>query len=270
MHKGLWKKILARVLIWSVLFLMYLPIFLLVVFSFSENITISFHDYRFGFGLYRKMFENPDIGRAVFNTLVIAVVSGLLATLLGTMACLGLMAMKRRARGTVMSVNSIPIVNADIVTAFAVMLLFVTLGFGNNGWVKLILAHTLIGMPFAILVVLPRFRQLDSNLFEAGQDLGASPLRSFFTVVVPQLIPAMVTAFFIAFTISLDDFIVTLYNNDGVQTISTMVYSATKKDVPAEFRALSTTLFLAVLAVLLIYNWRSSKKNKIKKGENKK
>jgi len=268
-NKALVKKILARVFIWSVLFIMYLPIFLLVLFSFSENILISFSDFKFGFGLYVKMFQNEDIGIAVFNTLVIAAVSGLIATVMGTVACMGIMAMKRRTRNTIMSLNQVPIVNADIVTAFAVMLFFVTLGLTSAGWFKLILAHTLISVPFVVLVVLPRFRQLDANLFEAGQDLGASPLRSLFMVVIPQLIPAMVSGFFLAFTLSLDDFIVTLYNSDGVKTISTLVYGATKKAVPPEFRALSATFFFVVLAILLVYNWRSAKNKKIR-GENKK
>jgi spermidine/putrescine transport system permease protein len=180
---------------------------------------------------------------------------------------MGIMAMKKRTRNTVMSLNQIPIINADIVTAFAVMLFFVTIGITNAGWFKLILAHTLISVPFVVLAVLPRFRQLDPNLFEAGQDLGASPIKSLFFVVIPQLVPAMVAAFFLAFTLSLDDFIVTLYNSDGIKTISTMVYGATKKEVPAEFRALSAAFFFIVLSVLLIYNWRTGKKLKEKKHE---
>jgi len=264
MNGVLIKKIIARVFIWSVLFLMYLPIFLLVVFSFSESTAISFSDFRFGFGLYAKMFENEEMFAAATNTIVIAAISSFIATIMGTVACMGIMAMKRRTRSAVMSLNQVPIVNADIVTAFAVMLFFVAIGITNAGWFKLILVHTLISVPFVVLAVLPRFRQLDANLFEAGQDLGASPLRSLFTVVIPQLIPAMISGFFLAFTLSLDDFVVTLYNNDGVQTISTYVYGFVKKEPPAELRALSASIFFIALIGLLIYNWHAAKKGKVK------
>ena len=259
--KKLLLKILARVFIWSVLIVMYMPIMLLVIFSFSETKTIQLNNFKFGFGLYKAMFQNADIMQAVANTLIIAAVAAFIATIIGTMACVGILSMRKRTRSAVMSLNQVAIINADIVIAFSLVLFFVMLGIIEAGWFKLILAHTLIAMPFVVLTVLPRMRQLDPNLYDAGVDLGATPMQALFTVVIPQLLPAMISGFLLGFTLSLDDFIITQYNNGGVQTISTLVFS-NRKGPPAEFRALSALVFAVVVIALVVMNLRAAKKNK--------
>ena len=259
---ALFKKIIARVFIWTVLALMYLPILIITVFSFSKNLRIDFSSFRFGFNAYVQLFQNADIGAAVANTLIIAVISSLLSVLIAAVACIGIMAMKRRSRNLIMSLNQLPIINADIVTALALLIFFSAIGFANDSLLKLILVHILISMPFVMLTLLPRFRQLDPNLFEAGQDLGATPTQSLFKVVIPQMLPAMVTAFFLGFTLSLDDFMITAYNTEGINTISTLVYSYTKKMMPVDFRALSAIILVLAFTILIVYNIRTAKKRK--------
>jgi spermidine/putrescine transport system permease protein len=258
------KHKFALTFVLAVIAVLYMPVLLLILFSFSENRTISFtNDFNFGFSLYADLFSNREIMTAVGNTMIIAVTASLIATIIAAMAATGILSMKRKAKAAIMTVNQLPIINADIVTSFSVVLFFVTLGFTNAGFCKLILAHTLIALPFALLTIMPRIRQLDDNLFDAALDLGASPFRAFMTVIVPQLLPAMFNAFLLGFTLSLDDFVITQYNNDGVSTISTVVYGAiVRRTIPTEFRALTTIIFVVILCSLVIFNIMSKKSRK--------
>ena len=250
-----------------VIAILYLPILLIVVFSFSEKNIISLSGgFNFGFGLFERLFQNGDLMAAVGHTLTVAAASAFIATIIATMAGVGILKMRPKQKNAVMAFNQLPIINADIVTSLSIVLFFVTLGVTNAGYFKLILAHTLIALPFCLLTIMPRLRQLDDNLFDAALDLGATPIRAFITVIVPQLLPAMINAFLLGFTLSLDDFVITQYNNDGISTISTTVYGAINKGyIPAEMRALTTIIFVAIFCVLVIIN--VTKKNK--KGENK-
>jgi spermidine/putrescine transport system permease protein len=246
----------------------------LVVFSFSEagrTITFdAFKDFKFGFGLYKSLFANEAIMTAVGNTVLIAIISSLIATIIGTLACTGIQAMKQKSRNLLMNMNQIPVINADIVTSFALMLSFVALGVFSIksaveiGYITLIIAHVLISLPFIILTIMPRMRQLDENLYDAATDLGAKPFYAFTHVILPQIIPAMLTAFLLGFTLSLDDFVITQYNNNfgSVQTISTIVYSSTKRGVPPQFRALTAIIMLVVFIVLIAINIKPKKKRK--------
>ncbi|MDR0975848.1 MAG: ABC transporter permease [Christensenellaceae bacterium] len=268
------KKIFSRLFIFFVLLLLYLPIMVLVVFSFSEagrTITFdAFKDFKFGFGLYKSLFANEAIMTAVGNTVLIAIISSLIATIIGTLACTGIQAMKQKSRNLLMNMNQIPVINADIVTSFALMLSFVALGVFSIksaveiGYITLIIAHVLISLPFIILTIMPRMRQLDENLYDAATDLGAKPFYAFTHVILPQIIPAMLTAFLLGFTLSLDDFVITQYNNNfgSVQTISTIVYSSTKRGVPPQFRALTAIIMLVVFIVLIAINIKPKKKRK--------
>ena len=261
------KKILSRVFIWLLLFILYAPILLITFFSFSDSKVATFKNFHFSFELWGKLFSNAKIMSAVFNTLGIAVVSSLIATIIAALGCFGILSLKQRQRNALMSVNQIPVINADIVTSFALMIFFVAVGLSNVGLLTLIVAHILISMPFCVLTILPRFRQLDPNIFDAGQDLGATPTQSFFKAVLPQTIPACISAFLLGFTLSLDDFVITQYNNNGIDTISTLVYKSARKGVPPEFRALSALIFIIVLVVLIVYNLKirgKKKKHEIK------
>ena len=244
-----------------VLIAIYLPLALIVAYSFSTVKSVGGDFGNFTFALYTKLFRNEALLAATKNTLIIGVVSAALATVLGTTAAVGIHYMRKKTKAVVEASSQITVVNAEIVTAMAffVLMLFlrdtvkVPVNFGM-GW--LIIAHTVITTPYVMLTVSPRLKQLNPNLLEASMDLGAGPLRSLITVMLPQLAGAMVSGFALAFTLSLDDFVVTKINSIGssVETISTYVYARIRRGFPPEIRALSTIIFVAVLAILIVFN----------------
>ena len=260
------KKTLSLALRWLFLIIVlaciYLPIALIILYSFSSEKNIGGENGfgSFTFSLYTRLFTNKQLMQATVNTLVIGVVSALLATFLGTFTSVGLYYMKR-GKKAVNFVSEITVVNAEIVTAVGFFLLSIFLRDvvmipvqKGVGW--LIIAHTIITTPYVILTVSPRLNQLNPNLYEAGLDLGAGPMRSLFTVILPQLIGGMISGFALAFTLSLDDFVVTNLNKgtNGVNTVSTYVYASLRRDLDPAIRALSTILFVTVLAVMIIFN----------------
>lgn len=257
-----------------VLLMVYAPLIVIVAYSFSSNQNVGGEFGQFTFSLYRKLFENERLIEAAKNTLIIGLVSAFISTILGTTAAIGVHYMKKRTKVVVDSASQITIVNAEIVTAmgFFLMMIFLrdTIRIPVNfslPW--LIVTHTIITMPYVLLTVSPRLKQLNPNLLEASMDLGAGPIRSLVTVMLPQLAGAMISGFALAFTLSLDDFVVTNINSFGanVDTISTYVYSGLRKKMPADIRALSTIIFVLVLTVLIVYN--IAKINKAKKEQKK-
>ena len=270
-------SIVSLILKWfiliAVLIAMYLPLLMIVVYSFSSSRSVGGDFGNFTFGLYGKLFENEKLLSALINTLIIGLVSATLATFLGTTATIGIHYMHRKVRAVVDASSQITVVNAEIVTAMGFFLLMIFLrdeislpvNFGL-GW--LIIAHTMITTPYVMLTVSPRLKQLNPNLLEASMDLGAGPIRSLLTVMLPQLAGAMVSGFALAFTLSLDDFVITNINSFGanIDTISTFVYSGIrKKGMPAEIRALSTIIFVVVLVALIVFNVVKNKKAKKQK-----
>lgn len=274
--KGKVSLILRWMLLIAVLVCIYAPIALIIVYSFSAEKDIGgpngFGD--FTFSLYTSLFKNERIMNALFNTLMIGLASATLATVIGTMTSVGLHYMKR-GRKAVNFVSQVTVVNAEIVTAVGFFLLSIFLRDVvrvpvEKGVVWLILAHTVITTPYVILNVSPRLNQLNPNLYEAGMDLGAGPVRSMFTVILPQLVGAMISGFALAFTLSLDDFVVTNLNKgtNGVETISTFVYANLKRNLDPAIRALSTIIFVTVLLVLIVVNIvKNRKKNQTAQSE---
>lgn len=274
--KGKVSLILRWALLIAVLVCIYAPIALIIVYSFSAEKDIGgpngFGD--FTFSLYTSLFKNERIMNALFNTLMIGLASATLATVIGTMTSVGLHYMKR-GRKAVNFVSQVTVVNAEIVTAVGFFLLSIFLRDVvrvpvEKGVVWLILAHTVITTPYVILNVSPRLSQLNPNLYEAGMDLGAGPVRSMFTVILPQLVGAMISGFALAFTLSLDDFVVTNLNKgtNGVETISTFVYANLKRNLDPAIRALSTIIFVTVLLVLIVVNIvKNRKKNQTAQSE---
>lgn len=274
--KGKVSLILRWALLIAVLVCIYAPIALIIVYSFSAEKDIGgpngFGD--FTFSLYTSLFKNERIMNALFNTLMIGIASATLATVIGTMTSVGLHYMKR-GRKAVNFVSQVTVVNAEIVTAVGFFLLSIFLRDVvrvpvEKGVVWLILAHTVITTPYVILNVSPRLSQLNPNLYEAGMDLGAGPVRSMFTVILPQLVGAMISGFALAFTLSLDDFVVTNLNKgtNGVETISTFVYANLKRNLDPAIRALSTIIFVTVLLVLIAVNIvKNRKKNQTAQSE---
>ncbi|MBO4823389.1 MAG: extracellular solute-binding protein [Clostridia bacterium] len=243
---------MGMTIICLVMAILYLPILFLVRASFAE-----------GWAYYQQLFTTTEYMQAVGNTLLIAVVASLIATIIASMAATGILYLGKRTRAVTMAVNQLPIINADIVTSFGLVLLFVSVGMTNLGLLKLLLAHVLIALPFCLLTILPKMRQLDANLIDAALDLGASPFKAFTSVIVPQLVPAMIQAFLLGFTLSLDDFVITQYNNSGVPTISTVVYGAiSRRDIPNAFKALTTIIFLVILIVLIVMNLNAARVRK--------
>ena len=204
--------------------------------------------------------QNEGILEAIKNTFILALTSSTLATIIGTVGAVGIHKLKRRPKAIVNGMSQITVVNAEIVTGAAFMLFFTLFPRELEGFPALIIAHTIITMPYVLLSVMPRLTQLNPNLYEAGLDLGAGPLRTLITVILPQLIPGMIAGFGLAFTLSLDDYVISKFINGDVQTISTMIYSATKKGIPAVWRAVSSLIFVVILVMLIIMNMAKRKK----------
>lgn len=233
---------------------LYAPIATLIVLSFNANKTRAKWG-GFTFKWYKSLFENEEIMQALWNTLAIAFLSTLIATVIGTVACIAMQAMKRRTRSIIMGITNIPMLNADIVTGISLMLLFISFGL-KFGFGTILLAHITFNIPYVILSVMPRMRQLNPSTYEAALDLGASRIQAFFRVVFPDLLPGIFSGFLMAFTMSLDDFIITHFTKGpGIDTLSTKIYTEVKKGIKPEMYALSTIIFVSVLVLLLLVNY---------------
>lgn len=240
---------------------LYAPIATLIVLSFNASRTRAKWG---GFTLkwYSELFQNEEIMQALFNTLFIALVASVVATVIGTIACISIMNLKKHSRSIVMGITNIPMLNADIVTGISLMLLFISLGL-RFGLGTILLSHITFCIPYVILSVMPRMKQLNPHTYEAALDLGAGPVYGFFKVVLPDILPGVLSGFLMAFTMSLDDFIITHFTKGaGVDTLSTKIYTEVKKGIKPEMYALSTIIFVTVLVLLFLVNKAPSGKNK--------
>ena len=259
------KTAAKKIYIALIILFLYAPIGTLMVLSFNASKTRSKWG-GFTFKWYTALFRNDDILKALFNTLLIAFLSALIATVIGTIACIAMTGMKRRTKAVMMGVTNIPMLNADIVTGISLMLLFISLGF-RFGLGTILLSHITFNIPYVILSVMPRMKQLNPSTYEAALDLGASHLTAFFKVVFPDLLPGILSGFLMAFTMSLDDFIITHFTKGaGVDTLSTKIYTEVKKGIKPEMYALSTIIFVTVLVLLLLVNLSPEKKEKNLQG----
>lgn len=232
---------------------LYIPIAVLVVLSFNDSRSRVVWG---GFTLewYKTLFHNSDVVAALQNTLTIGFGSALIATVIGVLAAVGIDAMKKRSYSLTLGVGNIPMLNADIVTGIALMLWFSR--FTNLGYVSILLAHVTFNIPYVILSVLPKLQQMDMSVYEAARDLGASSVKAFTRVILPNIFPAVVSGFFMAVTMSMDDFVVTYFTKGaGINTLSTMIYGELKRGIKPEMYALSTLIFAVVLIVLLLVNY---------------
>lgn len=256
------KKYAQKIYIALIFIFMYAPIVTLIVLSFNASRTRAKWG---GFTLqwYGALFSNGDIMQALYNTLLIALLSSFIATLIGTVATLSFNSMKRRNRAIFMSITNIPMLNAEIVTGISLMLLFLTLGV-RFGFGTILLSHITFNIPYVILSVMPRMKQLNPSIYEAALDLGASRAQAFFKVVFPDLLPGILSGFLMAFTMSLDDFIITHFTKGpGVDTLSTKIYTEVKKGIKPEMYALSTLIFITVLVLLILVNHTPKAKEKV-------
>ena len=242
-----------------IMLFLYAPIATMVVLSFNSSKSRTQWG---GFTLqwYTQMFASRNIMAALQNTLLIAFLSALIATIIGTAASIAISSMKQVPQTIVMGITNIPMLNAEIVTALSLTLLFIR--FIKLGFTTVFIGHVTFGVPYVILNVLPRLRTLNKNAYEAALDLGATPLYAFFKVCWPELMPGIMSGFLMAATMSMDDFVITYFTRGpGINTISTMVYSEVKRGIQPEMYALSTLLFLLILVLLLLFNFLSGRKN---------
>ncbi len=261
-------KTMSRLYTTLIFVFLYAPIGILVLFSFNaSNSTGVF----MGFSLnwYKELFRDSATLAALKNTLVLAVTSSVIATVIGTAAAVGIDRMKNQyVKGALISATNIPMMNPDIVTGISMMLLFVFVGgllkLDNNlSFATLLIAHITFNLPYVILSVLPKIRQLDSQLPEAAMDLGCTPMKAFMKVELPAIMPGVISGLIMAFTLSLDDFVISYFTiGSGFETLPIRIYSMTKKRVTPDMYALSTLIFIAVLLLLILSNVISAKAEK--------
>lgn len=262
------KKLIGKSYLLLILLLMYAPILLLIAFSFTDSTNIGTWN-GFSLDLYKQMFQNEEIMTALKNTIVVAVVSSICSTVLGTIGAIGIFYSGRRYKQVINGLNQIPVLNAEIVTAISLTILFVAVGIQFN-FVTLLIGHMVLTIPFVVLSVLPKLQQLDPNIYEAALDLGATPKKALWGVILPEIMPGVFSGFLLCITLSLDDYIITAFTRDNsFQTLSTYIYGVTAKrgSLPASLRALTTLIVIVMIIVLVIINIRS-KKNvvKVKRG----
>jgi len=252
------------------LFFLYAPIFILITFSFNSSRSRSVWS---GFTLdwYRSLLLDGSIMNAFYTTIIIALFSAVIATIAGTFAAVGFYNMRRRWRTPLTHINNIPMMNADIVTGISLSLLFVSLGSAlkfNLGFGTLLIAHITFNIPYVVLSIMPKLRQLDNNLVDAACDLGCTWMKAFRKVIIPEIMPGVINGLIIAFTLSIDDFVISYFTAGGnVMTLPMQIFAMTRKRVSPEINALSTILFLTVLVLLTVINVRELKQeDKLKKS----
>lgn len=252
------RRGIERVYLFLILLFLYAPIITLMVFSFNNSKSRAKWG---GFTLkwYQSMFQDSVITSSLYYTLIIALLSATIATIIGTAAAIGIHVMKRRVRETVLNVTYLPVLNADIVTGIAFMLFFIAIGM-KLGFQSLLLAHITFNIPYVILSILPRLRGMNKFTYEAALDLGATPMHAIWKVILPEIAPNIVTGFLLAFTLSLDDFVISYFTTgNGVSNLSITIYTMTRRGIKPEINAISTIMFLTILILMLIINKRTGR-----------
>ncbi len=260
-------KAISKIYTSLILIFLYAPIAVMVFFSFNSGGSVWVFE---GFSLdwYKELVFNSTMLTALEHTLIIACLSAVISTVLGTAAAVGItMLRKKITQSMVMSVTNIPMMNADIVTGISLMLLFVFFGklIGINeslGFITVLIAHITFNLPYVILSVLPKLKQTDAHLSEAALDLGCTPFKAFFKVVLPSISSGVFSGFIMAFTLSLDDFVISYFTCGHYQTLPIVIYNMTKKTVTPDAYALSTLIFAAVFVLLMLYNMVQNKNDK--------
>ena len=264
------KQFFGRAFLALMILLLYLPIFVLAVYSFTDSANIgAIH----GFSLknYETLFTKPDLRAMILGTLVLAIGSALVSTVLGTLGAVGVFYSGRFGNVTVGSLNQVPVVNAEVVTAFSLCILLIGVcDVDKSSFVSLLIGHVVLEAPFVYLSVVPRLKQMDNSLYEAALDLGASPAMALRRVVFPQIFPGVVSGFALAVTLSLDDYFITSYTKPATfDTISTYVVNATRgsqTEIKTALWALSTIIFVVVVLMVMMMNMNGSKNDKNQKG----
>lgn len=243
----------------SIFIFLYAPIITLIIFSFNNSKSRAKWS---GFTLkwYQIMLNDPMIKSALYYTLIVALLASIIATIVGTLAAIGIFAMKSTSKKVMMNFTYLPVLNPDIVTGIALMLFFIALGL-KLGFASLLLAHITFSIPYVILCVMPKLKQMNNNVYEAAIDLGATPFQALYKVILPEIMPGVVTGLLLSFTLSLDDFVISYFTTgNGVSNLSIAIYTMTRRGVKPEINALSTLMFTSVLILLLVVNSRLKNK----------
>lgn len=257
------KKVLGQVYLWVLLIMLYAPIAIIVIYSFTDSKVLG-NWTGFSLKLYESLWNtgsHHSLMNALINTVTIAFIAATASTLLGTLAAIGIFNMKARGRKAIGFINSIPILNGDIITGISLFLLFVSVGI-TQGYTTVVLAHITFCTPYVVLSVLPRLKQMNADTYDAALDLGATPMQALRKVIIPEIRPGMISGFMLALTISIDDFAVTVFTigNQGLETLSTYIYAdARKGGLTPELRPLSAIIFILILFLLVIINRRAGK-----------
>ncbi len=251
---------------------LYAPIVVLIVFSFNASKSRTVWS---GFTLdwYKQLFTDSTIMSSLETTLLVSVLASVIAAIIGTFAAIGFFNMKKKWRSPLLTINNIPVVNADIITGVSMSLLFVSagamLGF-ELGFGTLLIAHISFNVPYVILSVMPKLYQLDRNLFEAAQDLGCTWFQTIYKVIIPEIMPGIINGLLIAFTMSVDDFVISYFTaGSSVQTLSMTIYAMTRRRISPKINAISTLLFAVVLILLVIVNVREVRQEKAERKKEK-
>lgn len=257
------KKPFSKIYLAVIFTFLYIPIFVLIVFSFNQSKSRA-HWTGFTFDWYKKLIHNEQIISSLINTVIIAAIASILATLIGTAAAIGIYNMRKVPKSIVMNVTYIPIINPEIITGVSLMLLFrIFVDYFNFefGFLSLIIAHITFNIPYVIYSVIPKLKQMNPFLYEAAQDLGCNERQAFFKVIIPEILPGVFSGFLLALTYSIDDFVVSYFTSGTkVETLPITIQAMTKKKVSPEINALSTIIFVVVLLILIIKNFIDNKK----------
>lgn len=256
-------EFLCKFYVYILLFIMYAPILLLIAFSFTDTKIIGKWG-GFSLHLYKALFRDTEIMQAFGNTFLVAIASAVVSTVLGTLGAIGIFYCGKRTKATLEGISNIPVMNAEIVTALSLTILFVFFGITFN-FITLLIGHVVLTIPFVVLSVRPKLMQMDSNIYEAALDLGATPAKALRSIIIPEIMPGVFSGFILSITLSLDDYIITAFTRDtAFQTLSTYVYGVTSKKgtLPPSLRALTTVITLIALVILIIVNIKSSGEKK--------
>lgn len=254
------KNAFKKAYLYLIYVFLYAPVLILIIFSFNSSKSRANWD-GFTFKWYGELFKDKQIMTSLYYTIAVAVLASLIATVMGTAAAVGIHNMKKIKKALVINLTYLPVLNPDIVTGISLMILFIFLNM-KLGFMTLLMAHISFNVPYVILSVLPKLKQLNKHLYEAALDLGAGPLYAFRKVILPEIMPGVVTGLLLSFTLSLDDFIVSFFTTgNGVSTLSITIYSMARRGINPKINALSTLMFIAVLVLLLIINRRTADNN---------
>lgn len=254
------EKTIKRIYSFLIYLFLYAPIAVLIIFSFNDSKSRA-QWTGFTFKWYKALLQDDQILTAVYYTMLIAILSAIIATIIGTIAAIGIYNMRGASKKLILNINYLPVLNPDIVTGIALMSLFIFMNI-PLGFTTLLLSHITFNIPYVILSILPKLKQMPKNITEAAMDLGATPWQTLTKVVLPQIKPGIVSGLLIAFTLSIDDFVISFFTTgSGISNLSITVYSMARRGINPKINALSTLMFLVVLVLLVIINIRDKKES---------